>query len=172
MSLKKTLAAFDIDPFGWYDEVPYVWSTKDSKENPTLTNIRNFSQELWGLYIKNRTGFKFADQAEMYTDSVHNAILSFIQHATNITKSEHRSLAFDFYKDMVVRGFVQHATKELHSLNQAYGERQVYAWDDKELDTWIRNQVTHRIKEAKEFLKTDSDTVTLGNYLLDRKSVV
>ena len=166
MSLKKTLKAFDIDTYGWYDEVPYVWSTKDSKENPTLTNIRNFSQELWGLYIKNRTGFKFADQAEMYTDSVHNAILSFIQHATNITKSEHRSLAFDFYKDMVVRGFVQHAAKELHSLNEAYGERQVWAWDDKELDTWIRNQVTHRTKEAKEFLKTDSDTVTLGNYLL------
>ena len=166
MSLKKTLKAFDIDPFGWYDEVPYVWAEENSKENPTLTNIRNFSQELWGLYIKNTTGFKFADQTEMYADSVHHAILNFVQHSTNITNPDHRTLVFDFYKDLVVRGFVSHATKEMHSINQAYHERQVYSWDDKQLDTWIRNQVTHRIKESKDFLKGEHNTVSLGNYLL------
>ena len=166
MSLKKTLKAFDIDTFGWYDEVPYVWSTKDSKENPTLTNIRNFSQELWGLYIKNRTGFKFVDQADMYTASVHNAILTFVQHATNITNSEHRALTFDFYKSFVVRGFQDHATKEVHSLNTTYGERVKWEWSDEELDTWIKRELPHRIKQSTDLFRSENDTVTLGNYLL------
>ena len=166
MSLKKTLKAFDIDTFGWYDEVPYVWSTKDSKENPTLTNIRNFSQELWGLYIKNRTGFKFADQAEMYAASVHNAILTFVQHATNIINSEHRALTFDFYKSLVVRGFQDHATREVDSINTAYGDRTKWEWSDEELDTWIKRELPHRIKQSTDLFKSENDTVTLGNYLL------
>lgn len=166
MSLKKTLKAFDIDTFGWYDEVPYVWAEKDSKENPTLTNIRNFSQELWGLYIKNTTGFKFADQAEMYGASVHNAILSFVQHATNIINLEHRALTFDFYKSLVVRGHQGHATKELHSLNTAYGDRAKWEWSDEELDTWIKRELPHRIKQTEDLFKSENDTVTLGNYLL------
>jgi len=166
MSLKKTLASFDIDTYGWYDEIPYVWSTKDSKENPTLTNIRNFSQELWGLYIKNRVSFKFVDQSEMYTDSVHHALLNFVQHATNIINSEHRSLVFEFYKSIIVRGFITHATQELNSFNEAYGDRTKWEWEDKELDTWVKNQITHRIRETKVYFESNTETVSLGNYLL------
>lgn len=162
--LKKTLKTFAIDTFGWYDEVPYVWAEKDSKENPTLTNIRNFSQELWGLYIKNKVSFKFADQSEMYTDSVHNAIVSFDKSRTSITNSEHRDIFFSFYKDLIVRGFAKHAQRELDSFATSYNARSV--WSEEELDTWVKREVPHRIKEAKELLKSQTDTVTLGNYLL------
>ena len=166
MSLKKTLASFDIDTYGWYDEIPYVWAEKDSKENPTLTNIRNFSQELWGLYIKNKVSFKFVNQSEMYTDSVHHAFLNFVQHATNIVNFVHRSLMFEFYKSMVVRGFIDHATQELNSFNIAYGDRTKWAWSEEELDTWVKNEITHRTKNTKEYFELNSDTVSLGNYLL------
>lgn len=164
MSLKKTIKTFGIDTFGWYDEIPYVWAEKDSKENPTLTNIRNFSQELWGLYIKNKVSFKFATQSEMYTDSVHNAIVAFNEDAIHIDNLEHRDLFYTFYKDLIIRGFADHAKRELGSFSTAYNARTV--WSDHELDIWVKREVPHRIKEAQEILRHCNDTVTLGNYLL------
>lgn len=164
MSLKKTLAAFDIDPFGWYDEVPYVWAEKDSKENPTLTNIRNFSQELWGLYIKNKVSFKFGTYLEMYADSVHNAFLMFAQHCTNITNRTHLEQIFDYYKELIVRGFAHQAVKELHSFNTSYSDCDQFSKE--ELDLWVTREIKHRNKQVQEFFKSQTDTVTLGNYLL------
>ena len=165
MSLKKTLKAFDIDTFGWYDEVPYAWAEKDSKENPTLTNIRNFSQELWGLYIKNKVAFKFASYGEMYGDSVHAAFLQFNDAVYTIANPEHCDLLFDFFKNLIVRGHTGHANRELASFTASYNLR-AKTWTEEELEVWVQREIPHRIKEANEVLRSDTDTVTLGNYLL------
>ena len=167
MSLKKTLASFDIDTFGWYDEIPYVWAEKDSKENPTLTNIRNFSQELWGLYIKNKVSFKFANYEEMYGDSVHNAFLMFNDAATIIPHETHRELLFNYYKELIIRGHTNHANVEITGFASSYNLRaKSTSWTEEELEAWVQREIPKRIKERQELLKSETDTVTLGNYLL------
>lgn len=169
MSLKKTIAAFDIDTFGWYDETPYELFRKDSKSNAAMNNIRNFSQELWGLYIKNKTDFVFGDEADLYQNSIDNTFTEFHRTCKDVKDPWCLEAIYNRYKSYALKGWQAGASREAHAFRISYEPRAHYAYPPYSPDT-LKNYYTKWFEERNEESKKSeaqiNEQVTLGNFLL------